>query len=349
MLQVSRIVADAIPGEAVIATGQNPHAALLQIAHGKRALLHLAAHAHGRCRLCRDAPFRGFVQRGIGDADRGHHEDAVFRRLQRITGPLVGECRVIDQLDAVLDAKLHGLAAAGMGGDALAVGPSDLADGIDFGLGHHRLFGARMRHEFVAGRIDLQRVDAFAHEHARGFAEIIGPVADHGEGFAVAMIKANIAQACRRRHLWCRSEHTWARDLSRGNRIADDDIQAGFGRGHGIQACKAAVEIGSGILGSQQDMLLIAQRMQIGRDGEADMGMGLDQSRHQGGAAAVDVTGILAGQGLAIARDGRNSIALNPNLAGKSLIAAAVDDSKVAEDDRVHGGWPSQGAQVACF
>src|SRR6267378_1755617 len=31
MLQVSRIVADAIPGEAVIATGQNPHAALLQI------------------------------------------------------------------------------------------------------------------------------------------------------------------------------------------------------------------------------------------------------------------------------------------------------------------------------
>src|SRR5438067_13909405 len=73
------------------------------------------------------------------------------------------------------------------------------------------------------------------------------------------------------------------------------------------------------------------------------MGVGLDQARHQRSAARIDVAGVLARQCGAISRDGCDSIALDANLAGEGLRAAAVDDGEIAEDDRVHVGWPSRG------
>ena len=81
----------------------------------------------------------------------------------------------------MLDAELDRPGAAGMGGDALAVGPADVADRLDLGLRHHGPLGPRMGDQLVARRIDLQRVHALAHEDARRLAEFIGAVADDRE------------------------------------------------------------------------------------------------------------------------------------------------------------------------
>jgi len=62
---LSGIVTDAVPGKAVVATRQDSHAALLQIAHGQRALFHLAAHAHAG---------------GIGLPSRAIRPRAIFKR-----------------------------------------------------------------------------------------------------------------------------------------------------------------------------------------------------------------------------------------------------------------------------
>src|SRR5439155_26953575 len=112
----------------------------------------------------------------------------IFGGPRRAPGALVGEGAVIDQYPAMLQAELAGPGAARMGGEPLAMGVAHFADGVDLGLGHHRLLGPRMRHELVARGVELERVDAFAHEGPGGAAALLRSVANHREGRAALAV-----------------------------------------------------------------------------------------------------------------------------------------------------------------
>ncbi len=71
---------------------------------------------------------------------------------------------------------------------------------------------------------------------------------------------------------------------------------------------------------------------------ETQMGVGVDQARHQGGAATFNHRGLAGVDGFRRRRHLGDPVALDQNLAGKRRLAAAVDHAHIGEQGRCHGG-----------
>ncbi len=349
MLEVARIAADRVPREAVIAAGQDAHAAPLQLLHDSDRVLELPPHAETFGDAGREAPGSRLVQRRIADADGRHDEDAVLGLVQPVDRLGVGEGRMEDQVDAVAQAHLHRLSRAGMGGDALAALARHLAHRLDLGISHHRLLRPCPRHELVARGVDLQRVDAFADHLPGDLAELFRAVADDGEGLAVEMPQADVAEPARDGHLRRRGEHARAGNFAGVDGIADDHVEPRLGGGGAVDAGETLVEHQLGMARRQQRVLLgrnRAERFEVGRVGEAYVRMGLDEARHQRRAAAVDHHR-LAGRRRPLAADALDAVALDEDVTGERFGARAVDDPDVREERACHGDPPGDVCSAA--
>ena len=168
------------PGESVVAAGQHADAALVHLLQRLAGDLQLAVIAHGLRRLRRDAPLGG-VERGVDQPrDAGGHEVPILPRLQHVERFLVGEARVVDDLDAVAHALLHRLRRAGVGGHALAAQVRLLHRDRDLLVGHRRELRGDAR-DVLAGEVQLHGVHPVLEEHPHRLPHLLGAVDDGAE------------------------------------------------------------------------------------------------------------------------------------------------------------------------
>ncbi len=177
-----------------------------------------------------------------------------------------------------------------MSGDPLVTRSGDFTDGVDFRLVHYRLVRPRHRHEFIARRVYLQRVDPFAHHFPRGAAELVRAVADDGEGFAVHVRQPHIAQTTGHRHFRRGRQHAWAGAIAGIDRVTKHHIQSRLGGGGAVDTGKSLIEHPAGVLHRQDRMFFgrnFTQSFQTGGIAEGDMAVGFHKAGHQRLAATV--------------------------------------------------------------
>jgi hypothetical protein len=80
----------------------------------------------------------------------------------------------------------------------------------------------------------------------------------------------------------------------------------------------------------------VAQALERRGIAEADMAVGLDQARHQGGAAAIHGVGAVARQLLAGLGDLLDPVAFDQHLAGIGLRARAIQDIDIGKERAAH-------------
>ena len=225
-----------------------------------------------------------------------------------------------------------------MGRDPLVARARDLADRRYLRVVHHRLVRLGAGDELVAGGVDLEGVDALAAHLAGDTAEVVRPVADDLEALAVLHVaEANVAEAAGDGHLGGRREHPRPRDLARLDRVPDHDVEPGLGGGRAAKAREPLVEQELRVAHGEEGVLLGGKGshpFEAGGVGERRMGVGLDETRHQGRAAAVDDVRALV---VHLRPHVLDAVALHPNLAGDRGIARAVENLYVGEDRVGHG------------
>jgi len=94
--------------------------------------------------------------------------------FEHVESFLIGEARVIDDLDTVAHALLDRGAGPGMAATRLRAASPRRPDG-DLAVGHRRELGRDPR-DILAGEIELHRVDTVFEEHAHGAAHLLGPL-----------------------------------------------------------------------------------------------------------------------------------------------------------------------------
>src|SRR5271165_4016182 len=92
---------------------------------------------------------------------------------------------------------------------------------------------ARRGHEFVAGDVDLQVVDALAAAPADRLADLVGAVGDHAEAFGVHVLLSLVGEASGD-HLRSGRAVARAGEMAVFDLLTDDDVDAQLGRGRRI-------------------------------------------------------------------------------------------------------------------
>ena len=149
----------------------------------------------------------------------------------------------------------------------------------------------------------------------------------------------DVAEAAGDRQLGAGGAHARAGDLAGVDGVADDHVEARLGGRGAEDRGEALVEHHLGVLHGLQRVLLgrdVAQALQGRGIAEADMAVGLDEARHQGGAAAVHDMGAVARQLLAGLGDLLDAVAFDQHLAGIGLRARAIQDVDVGEERAAH-------------
>ena len=221
--------------------------------------------------------------------------------------------------------------------------PSDFAYRFDLRLRHHRLVRPAVRHELVARRVDFERIDALADHLARRLAELLGAVTDDGESFPMHVAQAHIAQPGRRRQLGTGRPRAGPRNVAGIDGVADHDIQARLGRRRAVARGKTLLQEFSGVLGRAQRVLLgrhEAQAFEVCGVEEGQVRVGLDQPRHQRGAAAVHHVGSVGGKRRALRGNGLDAVALHQHLARERRRTRAIEHGDIPEQDFSHGLSP---------
>jgi hypothetical protein len=130
-----------------------------------------------------------------------------------------------------------------------------------------------------------------------------------------------------------------ARDAAGVDLVADYHVEPELGRRPGKRARESRVEQNAGVVHRDEGMFLRRDGADVGEGVFAaipDMGVPLDEARHQRGAGGIDLRRPVPGQPLVSRGDGDDAVALDANLAGKRRPPRSVPDGGASEDDRGH-------------
>ena len=288
------------------------------------------------------SPLARRVARLVGEAQRGDDEAPVAVGLEQVERLLVGEVGVVDDAEAVADAHLDGVRAAGVGAHPHAGGAGDLHGRGHLGVGHHGAVGALVALPRLARDVELQEIDALSHEEAADLPDLVGPIGDPGEGRRLEMGQVQrvlVAEPARDRDLRAIGEVARAGDAPGIDLVPDHDVEPGLGRGARQHARVAALEHGPGIAHGDEDVLLGRQARELrvrGGVGVADVAVGLHEPGHQRGAGAVDDARAAARQAPAHLHRG-DALALDQHVTGKRRGPAAIENHRVDDQRPVHG------------
>ncbi len=200
---------------------------------------------------------------------------------------------MVDDLDAVAHRHEHRVAAAAVGADAQAPGAGDLHGRAHLGLGHRRELRRPGRGAQVPREIQLEQVDAFAREEPADASDGVGAVGHPAEGRRLVvgqMQEIAVAEPAGHRDLGAVGEGPRPGEPSRVDLALQHHVEARLGRGRRQRARVARVEHRARVADGGEEMLLGRQAGQLVGDDvrEAQVGVRLDQARHQGRAASVD-------------------------------------------------------------
>ena len=336
-----------VPGEAVVAAGEDADTALAHPTHridGNLQLLHETARAdHLGC----EAPVAAGVAGLVREAERRHDEAPVAVGLEQVQRFLVGEVGVIDDAEAVPDTHLDRVRAAGVGAHAHARGPCDLHRRCDLGVGHHGTVGPAVRRTGVARDVELEEIGPLADEEATDLSHFVGPVGDPRERRRLdvgQMQLVLVAEPAGDGDLRPVGEIARARDAPGVDLVADHDVEARLGRGARQHARVGAVEHRLGDAHRDQDVLFRRQAREgrvRRRVGIADVAVGLDEAGHQRRAGAVDHPRLVARQAAAaLNRD--DALALDQHVCRKRRGATAVENRGAGDQRAVHRALPER-------
>ena len=249
---------------------------------------------------------------------------------------------MVDDAEAVADAHLDGIRAAGVGAHPHAGRARDLHDRGHLGVGGHGAVAAAVALPRLAGDVELQEIDALSHEDTADLPDLVGPIGDPREGRRLEMRQVQrvlVAQPARDRDLRAIGEIAWAGDAPGIDLVPDHDVESGLGRSTRQHARVAALEHGPGIAHGDEDVLLGRQARELrvrSGIGVADVAVGLHETRHQRGAGAVDDARAAAREAPAHLHRG-DALALDQHVTGERRGPAAIEDHRVDDQRPVHG------------
>src|SRR5579875_1270631 len=333
-LEFPGVAAMRIVRKAVIPAGQHADAALAHRGNDFELAFVDLLQADLRLRLALDRMLRHLVkilQPGLDDADRGHDEEFALMLFHQVERRLVGEIAVEDRAKAIADREANRFRAVSMADEVDAILLREPRGAVDLACGIGHLVEMPGDDGFRAGQDELHRIDAEADHLAAEFLDL-------GDTLAVALAAA-IDRALEGGGFEARPRHE-----ALGDFVAQLHLDLRPRRAAGKSRGIAMIEDGLGIVRGDEDMVF--DRRHEGRHdaidgaGESQMRVGLDETRHQGAALAVDDLGTRRGDPLAALRHGLDALALDQHLARKRRRAAAVEDRHVADAYGSHRSFP---------
>ena len=290
-------------------------------------------------------------------------EVPVLGRLEHVERFLVGERGVIDDANAVADALLDRARGAGVSGKRLVAELGFTHRHLHLLLRHRRFLGAHAG-DLFAGEIELDGVDAILDEHPHRAAHLFRSGDDEAEIETLMgdVRGRGIPQASDRRDFRSGREITRSRNHAAVDRVAHDDVETRLCCGRAAPRGESGVEHEFGHLRRDERVLLRRHHLN-GVDARSvvpgKMEVRVAQARHQGRAHPVDDRLAAAcaqprRQTRRASGDLPDSISLDGDLPGVRVLARAVDDAHVGENDAVrsaesvisHGPAPSSPALV---
>ena len=265
----------------------------------------------------------------------------VLLRLQQVERFLVGEARVIDDVDAMPHRLLDRFAGPGMARHALAAllglghGDGDLL------VAHPGRVGRRIGREVVARQVELDGVDAVLEEHAHDLAHLLRAAHHDAEAeLGERQVRQHlVAQAAGHGDLLARRQIARTGDQALVDGVARHHVEPRLGAGGADAGGEARLEVAPRHVGRPQHVLLERHALdafQGRRVVPREVRVGLDHARHQRGARAVDHRGADGRDRPRAAADAQDAVALDQNVAGKGRRARAVDDPHVGEEHVRH-------------
>jgi hypothetical protein len=302
-------------------------------------MLALVAHLL-RLRVA-DADDLALVEQPDLHRDPRRDEDAVLRRFQHVERLLVGEARVVDDVQAVTHRLLDRAGRARVARHPLAADLRLLHRDRHLFVAHPVRRRVRARDQVVARQVELDGVDAVLQEHPHRLAHPFGPVHDHAERHLGErqVWQHVVAERAGDGDLLARGEVARPGDLARVDRIADHAVEARLRRRRADAGGPAVVEVLLRHARRPERVLLVRQLLdgvERLRVRPAEVRVRLAHARHQRRAGAVDHGDPGDRQGPRAAPDALDPVALDQDLAGVGLGAGTVDDADVGEQNVGH-------------